>query len=241
MIRVRGVLDDHLRVHLDPVEHAGVRMQRVVLVGLEFGQHRRLPVGCPAVAFVPHQDESVPLRARIGPHADILLAADLAVRDQRIGAIAVPMPAMPRTHDVLALDGPADPHVRAEMLAVRVQHMHLPGLGAKQHQLLTEVMHPLHLADRQVRREPDDEPARRERYGDSPIPPGPNSRSDGSLDESATVFVTARSIPDTVGYRCVRTVRAIPAYDPAFEICRPLPIFTILGILGQGRRDKDGA
>ena len=62
VIRVGGVLDDHLRVHLDPVEHPTVRVQRVVLVGFQFGQHRRLPVRRPAVPLVPDQDEAVPLQ-----------------------------------------------------------------------------------------------------------------------------------------------------------------------------------
>ena len=72
---------------------------------------------------------------------------------------------MPRADDVLALDGAADPHVGAEVLAVRVQHMHFAGLGAKQHHLLAEVMHPLDAAGRQIRGEADDEPSGRETVG----------------------------------------------------------------------------
>ena len=92
----------------------------------------------------------------------LLLAADLAVRDQRVGAVAPPLPAVPGADDVFALDGATDAHVGAEVQAVGVEHVHLAGLGAKQHQFLAEVVHPLDLTGGQFRGEADDEPARRE-------------------------------------------------------------------------------
>jgi len=147
---------------LDPVEHSAVRVQRVVLVGFQLGQHRRLPVRRPAVPLVPHQDEAVPLRDRVGLDADVLLAADLAVRDQGIGAVAVPMPAVPRADDVFALDGAADAHIRTEVLAVGVQHVDLSRRGAEDHQLLAEVVRALDLAGSQFGGESDDEPPGRE-------------------------------------------------------------------------------
>ena len=170
VVRVGGVLDDHLRVHLDPVDHLGVRVQRVVLVGFQLGQHRRLPVRGPAVPFVPHQDEAVPLHAVVGADADVGLAADLAVRDQRVGAVAAPSPAVPGADDVFALHLAADGQVGAQVLAVGVQHVHLAGLGAEQHHFLAEVVRTLDFTDGQVGRERDDEPSRRKpvrRYRDT--------------------------------------------------------------------------
>ncbi len=140
VVGVGRVLDDHLRVHFDPVEHPAVRVQRVVLAGFQFGQRRRLPVRRASVAFVPDQDEAVPLHGRVGADADVVLAADLAVRDQRVAAVTTPLPAVPGADDVLALDRAADTHVGAEVLAVRIQHADLAGRGAEQHQLLTEVV-----------------------------------------------------------------------------------------------------
>ncbi len=173
VVRVGGVLDDHLRVHLDPVEHLGVRVQGVVLVGLQLRQHRRLPVRRPTVPLVPGQHEAVPLHARIGPDADVVLAADLAVGNPRIAAVTAPLPPVPRTDDVLALHGAADGEVGAEVLAVGVHHMNLARLGAEEHQLLTEVVRALDLTGSQVGAEGDDEPARREtvgRQGDAGLP-----------------------------------------------------------------------
>ena len=162
VIRVGGVLDDHLRVHLDPVDHLGVRVQRVVLVGFQLGQHRRLPIGGPAMPLVPDQDEAIPLHSVIGADPYVGLAANLAVRDQRIRAVAAPAPPVPGADDVLALHGATDAQVGAQVLAVRVQHVHLAGLGAEQHQLLTEVVGALDFTGSQVGSEGDDEPPRRE-------------------------------------------------------------------------------
>ena len=71
-------------------------------------------------------------------------------------------PAVPRADDVLALDGAADPHVRAEVLAVGVEHVELAGLGAEDHQFFAEVVGALDLTGGQLGGEADDEPARRE-------------------------------------------------------------------------------
>ena len=229
VIRIGGVLDDHLRVHLDPVDHPGVRVQRVVLVGLQFGQHRGLPVRRAAVTLVPHQDEAVPLRAGVRADADVLLAADLAVRDQRIRAVAVPAPAVPRADDPLTLDGAADSHVRPEVLAVGVEHVELPGLGAEDHQFLAEVVGPFHLARGQLGGESDDEPARRE-----PI----RREADAAWPEFTLRRIVWCPQPSP------------PLLSPSARTTGqvttcPLPIFTILGILGQGHEsrsatDEDG-
>ena len=63
---------------------------------------------------------------------------------------------------MLALDGAADAHVRAEVLAVRVEHVDLPGRGAEDHQFLAEVVRALDLAGSQLGGEADNEPAGRE-------------------------------------------------------------------------------
>ncbi|CAG7041751.1 hypothetical protein PICSAR181_01158 [Mycobacterium avium subsp. paratuberculosis] len=165
VVGVGGVLDDHLRVHLDPVDHLGVRMQRVVLAGFQLRQHRRLPVRGPAVPLVPGQHEAVPLHARVGADADVVLAADLAVGNQRVAAVAAPLPPVPGADDVLALHGAADAEVGAQMLTVGVHHVHPPRRGAEQHQLLAEVVRALDLAGGQVGSERHDEPARREPVG----------------------------------------------------------------------------
>ena len=101
----------------------------------------------------------------VGADAHVVLAADLAVRDQRVGAVAAPLPPVPGADDVFALHRAADAHVGAEVLTVGVQHVHLAGLGAKQHHLLAEVVRTLDLTDGQVGCERDDEPPRREPVG----------------------------------------------------------------------------
>ena len=91
------------------------------------------------------------------------------------------MPAVPRADDVLALDGPADPHVGAEVQAVGVQHIELAGLGAEDHQFFAEVVRPLDLAGSQLEAKPTMNQPVGKRYFDRLIPLGPNSRSDGSM------------------------------------------------------------
>ena len=190
VIRVGRVLDDHLRMHLDPVHHPRVRVKRVVLVGFELGKHRRLPVGGPAVALVPHHDEAVPLLRR----SRILIFTFCLQPILLYGISAfVPSPrhspAVPRADDVLTLDGAADAHVGAEVLTVGVEHVDRAGLGAEDHQFFAEVVGALDLAGSQLRGEADDEPAGREPVLRQADPAGPNSRSDGSIVESEIVSV----------------------------------------------------
>jgi hypothetical protein len=114
---------------------------------------------------MPDQDEAVPLGAVIGADADVVLAADLAVRDQRIGAVTAPAPAVPGADDVFAFDRAADAHVGAQVLTVGVQHVQFAGLGAEHHQFLPEVVRSLDVAGSQLRSETDDEPSGRESVG----------------------------------------------------------------------------
>jgi hypothetical protein len=111
------------------------------------------------MAFMPDNDEPVPLLGGVALDLHVLLAADLAVRDQRVGAVSPPLPAVPRTDDVLSVDRAADADVRAEMLAVRVEYVHRPRFGSEHDEFLPEVVHALDLTHREVRGESDDEPA----------------------------------------------------------------------------------
>src|SRR6202044_3683980 len=103
------------------------------------------------------------------------------------------------------LDGATDTHVGAEVLTVRIEYVHLAGLGAEQHHFLAEVVHPLDLAGRQVRGEADDEPSGREsvrRQADAAGPEFAFGRIDGGvrnrvrhylLRSRAATWCTARS------------------------------------------------
>ena len=186
VVRVGGVLDDHLRVHLDPVEHPGVRVQRVVLVGFQLGQHRRLPVRRAAVPLVPDQDEAVPLHAsgRCGcgrcscsrscctgsAHWCRRPATASRARGRRCSRLP-PCRRRPCWRRGAGSRRPA----------------HAPGRTAvrNMHQFLTEVVRALDF-DRRPGRMPkaDDEPARREAVGRQRNAGDPNSRSDGSSLES---------------------------------------------------------
>src|SRR4029078_3369094 len=108
---------------------AGSLMRWVGVGCLTLGQRGSLPVRRAAVTLVPHEDEAVPLHAGVRADADVLLAADLAVRNQRIRAVAVPAPAVPGTDDPFTLDGAADSHVRPEVLTVGVERIERTGLG----------------------------------------------------------------------------------------------------------------
>ncbi|CNH10828.1 Uncharacterised protein [Mycobacterium tuberculosis] len=111
---------------------------------------------------MPHHDEAVPLRGRVGADAHVGLAFDLAVGNLGVGAVTAPPPPVPGADDVLAFHFAADAHVGAQVLAVGVHHVHLAGFGAEYHQFLAEVVGALHVTGGQVGGEGDDEPSRRE-------------------------------------------------------------------------------
>ena len=116
---VDAVLHDHLRVGLDAPAVVATR-----------GRSRTgsRPPGRAAAAaatwaaaglVVPHDDAAVPLLHRPHLEAKVLLAGLLAVRDQGVAPLPVPVPAVPGAHELLALDVPPHAQVGPEVEAVR--------------------------------------------------------------------------------------------------------------------------
>src|SRR4029079_10456963 len=102
-----------------------------------------------------------------GIRVDARLAGDpvhVAVRDLvALPAVAVVAPAVERAPDAVALDPAADTDMRAEVRAVRVDHVRRAVLAAEQDHVGPEDLERAHLAGRQVARFGDDEPAVRNR------------------------------------------------------------------------------
>ncbi len=175
--RVGAVLRDHLRVRLDPVHHPHVGRDRVV-VGLlelvEVGGAGELPQRRAPETVVPDHHAAVPLVQRPHLQLEVLLAPLRAVGDQRVAALAAPVPSVPRADDVLPVDGALHPEVAAEVQAVGVARVEPAGLPSPQDDLATEVLDRLHLAASDLVAPGDLEPARRvpaprERQGRRPL------------------------------------------------------------------------
>ncbi len=160
VVRVSRVLHDHLGVDLDPVEHAGVRVQRVVVPRLQLGDVGQAPRRLATVAVEPHEHHAAPLDGRIGADPYRLLATLLRVRDQRVRPVRPPLPGMPGALDLVAHDAAADADVATEMLAIRVHDGHRARLAPEADQLATEVVEGLERSRRHVGRVRHDVPAR---------------------------------------------------------------------------------
>ena len=94
-----------------------------------------------AVVLLPDRKHPQPQRA-VGP---VRLIGDVS-----IGAVGSPAPSVERALDTVADDGAAVADVRAEVFAVRFQHMQLAVLVAVGHQILAEVVQRSDLADREI-------------------------------------------------------------------------------------------
>ena len=97
--------------------------------------------------------------ARLARDAVHVAVGDLVA----LPAVAVVAPAVERAADAVVLDPAADGEVRAEVRAVRVDHVRRAVVAAEQDHVAPEDLERAHLARRQVARFGDDEPAVRDR------------------------------------------------------------------------------
>ena len=175
MGEVDAVLEHVLRMHFQPRPvHGGDR----VVVGeaaavAESGEHvGDVEVGLASLHVVPDVDRLVALGHRIGADAPAPVGPVL-VGDADVAALVVPLPAVKRTLDDLALDVTPETQVCAQVLAVGVHHGHPARMRPPRHHLLTEVRHPVDLADSDLGGPRDLEPSRRfhrQRRSRHPVP-----------------------------------------------------------------------
>ena len=149
MREVDAVLEHVLRMHLQAcAEQALLRV--VVGRGAGVAEAREdigdIEVRLPAVDVMPDVHRLIAFGHRVGPHATSAVGSAL-VRDADIAAVVVPLPAVERALDDLALDVAAVAEMGAEVFAIGVHHGQPPRLRAPRDHVAVEVLHPVHVAD----------------------------------------------------------------------------------------------
>ncbi len=159
------VLEDVLRMHLQPSPIQRGRGNGWVVVGgspvvAERLEHvgGDLEVGRSPFGVVPDPHRLVPFDDGIAADAPPLVGTAF-VGNAHVAPLAVPLPAVERTHEVLAFDVAAVSQVCAEVLAVRVEHRDPSGLCPPRDHFAPEVLHPADGADLDLGAPGDLEPA----------------------------------------------------------------------------------
>src|SRR5690606_3905826 len=120
-----------------------------------------LPVGLAVPRAVPHEDEAVLLLHAVVPHAG-LLRDPLGVGDlDALAVVALEAPRVERAADGLAHHLAAVAEVRAEVRAIRVEHVGLAALAAEEDHVTAEILDGLDLVRPELLGDLDDEPAPR--------------------------------------------------------------------------------
>ena len=161
---VDAVLHDVLRMDLQSGPEQGGRRHRwVVVVGrlvvAEVAEDvRHVEVRCTTAHVVPDPHRRVTFQGWIAADATTLVRVVL-VGHTHVAALGVPLPAVERAHQTLALHMPTVAEVCPEVFAVSVEDDDSPRRRTPGHHLLPEVLHRVHVAHADLGRPGDLEPA----------------------------------------------------------------------------------
>ncbi len=189
---VRSVFGHDLWVHRFLFGEPGELRIRPVIgggVGFELRERgedvRHFPLRRLAVRVMPDEHAVVLLQHREHPQGEPAVGPVGLIGDVSVGAVRAPAPAMERALDTIAHHRAAVPDVRAEVLAVRLEHVQLTGLVAVGGQILAEILQRPDVPGREFGGPPDHEPP-----GDLPGERNPHaSASRGRFADTKSVTV----------------------------------------------------
>ncbi len=143
---------------------AGVRVGRIVILGAAVGETceyvRNVEIGVAAIDIVPDVDRFVAFRHRKRANTPPPIGSIL-VWDTHVAAVLVPLPAVERTHDSVALHMTAITQMGAEVFAIGIHHGQRARGGSPGHHLATEILHPVDVTGANLGGPCDLEPSRR--------------------------------------------------------------------------------